>query len=202
MVKYVSIDNERVSAEWWSVVNAMRDDGVNFTVNEGHRTMQRQWFLYNGYKKGLPGFNLAAFPSPVAPHIRTGRIDHAIDFSNDQAAYNWLNMHQLQPRRTVRGESWHLEVPAAKLKAFYQKHKGPRVIKKGSKDGEDIQKVQVYLRGIGFLPKRWNAHNSYTLTVRRAVRAFQRSRKLKVDGVVGPSTFAAMKAAYDRKKKK
>lgn len=119
-VRYLPIDNERVSAEWLVVLLAMRHDGVRFRVNEGHRTMARQWYFWNLYRSGRG--NLAAYPSPNAPHIRTGRIDHAIDFWNDATVMTWLAREGLQPRRTVRGESWHIEVPAARLRAYARKH--------------------------------------------------------------------------------
>lgn len=119
-VRYVPIDNESVSQEWYSVLKAMRADGVRFNVNEGHRTMARQWYFWRLYKSGRG--NLAAYPSPWAPHIRTGRIDHAIDFSNDVAVFTWLSRKGLNPRRTVRGESWHIEVSAAELRAFHARH--------------------------------------------------------------------------------
>jgi hypothetical protein len=121
-VRYVAIDGEMVSAQWHSVIAAMRRDGVHGNVNEGHRTFARQAQLYALYRSGRG--NLAAVPSPNAPHIRTGRTDHAVDFGNDAAVFAWLSRKGLAPQRTVRGESWHIEVSAAKLNAFYSKH-GP-----------------------------------------------------------------------------
>lgn len=119
-VRYVPIDSELVSAEWYSVLKAMRNDGVSFNVNEGHRTLARQTYFWRLYRSGRG--NLAAYPSPWAPHIRTGRIDHAIDFSNDAAVFHWLSRAGLNPRRTVRGESWHIEVTAAELRGFHKRH--------------------------------------------------------------------------------
>lgn len=119
-VRYVPIDGERVSAEWLVVLLAMRRDGVRFNVNEGHRTLARQTYFWNLYRSGRG--NLAAYPSPNAPHIRSGRIDHAIDFWNDSAVMGWLSREGLQPRRTVRGESWHIEVPAVRLRQYAREH--------------------------------------------------------------------------------
>ena len=112
-VRYLPIDNEVVSAEWYAVLRDMRKDGVVFNVNEGKRTMARQWYFYNLYLSGRG--NLAAYPSANAPHIREGRLDHAIDFSNDAAVFSWLWRKGLRPVRNVRGESWHIEVPASLL---------------------------------------------------------------------------------------
>jgi hypothetical protein len=120
-VRYTPIDGESVSAIWKTVLDDMRADGVDFNVNEGHRTFARQWEFYNLYLAGRG--NLAAYPSSTAPHIRTGRFDHAIDFSNDVAVFSWLSRHGLEPARTVAGESWHIECPAARLKAYHDAHK-------------------------------------------------------------------------------
>jgi hypothetical protein len=124
-VKYVLLepDHEFVSKPWHVLLKDMRADGVAFTVLEGHRTMARQRWFWNCYKcKCCNNGNVAAFPSPFAPHIRTGRIDHAIDFSSDAAVFAWLQSKGLRPARTVAGESWHIECDADALRAYAKKH--------------------------------------------------------------------------------
>lgn len=127
-VKYVLFDGELVSAEWAVVLRDMREDGVDFGLNEGHRTIERQTFFYNCMRCCCcNNCNLAAFPSPFAPHIRTGRIDHAIDFRNPEAVMDWLEAHGLKPTRpagagTSRWENWHIEVSADALRAYAAKH--------------------------------------------------------------------------------
>lgn len=193
IVTYLPIDGELVSKEWRAILLDMRADGVSFRVNEGHRTMARQWYFWRLYRSGAG--NLAACPSPFAPHIRTGRIDHAIDFSNDTAVFAWLQNKGLNPRRTVRGESWHIEITASELRAYYAKwsHRHD-VIRKGSK-GAKVRTLQVLLRQTGYLRKDWKAHEKYTLKVRKAVRNFQRRHDLPVDGVVGPRTWRSLRRA-------
>jgi hypothetical protein len=105
-VQYVPIDGELVSREWGIALRAMREDRVAFRVNEGHRTWARQAQLRALYLAGRGA--LAAIPSRNAPHIRTGRIDHAIDFTNAAAAIRWLRAHGLGAHLTVPGESWHV----------------------------------------------------------------------------------------------
>lgn len=197
-VKYVGIDNEQVSAEWYSVLKAMRDAGVRFNVNEGHRTMARQAYFYSLYRSGRG--NLAAVPSPFAPHIRTGRIDHAIDFSNDPAVFAWLSKAGLHPVRTVRGESWHIELTAAALKGFAAKHGAPTdpTLKLGSK-GPSVVKLKklLYSKGVRNFSGAGNSNRYqpfYGKFTKSAVARFQREHGLSPDGVAGPSTWKKLRS--------
>lgn len=128
-MKYTIFDGELVSLPWATVCRDMRADGVWFNVNEGHRTMARQWYFWNCYQtKRCNNGNIAAYPSAFAPHIRTGRPDHAMDFSNDPAVFAWLSRKGLRPVRTVRWpsgavrESWHIEVSLLALLSYYHAH--------------------------------------------------------------------------------
>lgn len=121
-MKYTVFDGELVSLPWAAVLTAMRKDGVLFNVNEGHRTLARQtWFYQCMLSKRCNNGNLAAFPSPNAPHIRSGRVDHAVDFSNPEQVMTWLTTHGMHPTRPAgtgsRWEPWHIEVPASDLRS-------------------------------------------------------------------------------------
>lgn len=127
MVKYVVFDNELVSLEWSTVLHDMRQDGVVFGVNEGHRTLTRQRYFWDCYlSKRCNNGNLAAYPSPFAPHIRSGRIDHAIDFGNPESVMDWLRSRGLHPSRPAGSgsnwEPWHIEVDAVALRAYHRLH--------------------------------------------------------------------------------
>ena len=75
-VTYVGLRGKTVSREWAAVLTAAAHD-VAFVLDSGHRTMGEQQGLYDNYLRvGRP---LAARPAANAPHIRLGRIDHAID---------------------------------------------------------------------------------------------------------------------------
>lgn len=189
MPRYLPIDGELVSAEWLAVLKDMRAAGVVFNVNEGHRTFARQWELYRLYRSGRG--NLAAYPSPWAPHIRTGRIDHAIDFSNDAAVFAWLTKKGLQPVRTVAGESWHIELPVARLRAYRGAYGDP-VLRKGSRDRPAIRRCQRLLRERGYY-RSVAVDGRYGIATRRAVRRFQAKRGMRVDGVVGPATWRELR---------
>jgi hypothetical protein len=195
-VRYVSIDNELVSAEWYTLLRACRADGVKFNINEGHRTMARQWYFWNLYKSGRG--NLAAFPSPYAPHIRTGRIDHALDINNAAGVMRWLHKHGVTTARlTVPGESWHVEASADQLRAAAKKL-GGRTLKFGMR-GNDVKHMMVLLRGVGRWPKGRKVGTLFGPVAKRELMGYQKSQKLKPDGIYGPTTRKHLEADYKRK---
>lgn len=130
VVRYVPIDNELVSRAWFAVLRDMRADGVDFVVNEGHRTLERQSYFYGCGPNGCcccNNCNLAARPSPFAPHIRTGRADHAVDFGGDiDGVLRWLDSKGLVPIRPAGSgsswEPWHIEVSLSRLLIYARKH--------------------------------------------------------------------------------
>lgn len=69
----VSYANERLSAPM-NLIGAILHlkHGKTLRCISGRRTMAQQWYLYNGWVNRRPGFNLAAYPSANAPHIRDG----------------------------------------------------------------------------------------------------------------------------------
>lgn len=120
-VKYVPIDREEVSRAWIGLLRDLRNvDGVRFNVNEGHRTMARQAELVR--LKGLwspSNPTGAAAPSPTAPHIRTGRPDHAIDFDNAIGVIAAARRRGVTLRQTVMPhEPWHVEADLTDLRRY------------------------------------------------------------------------------------
>lgn len=59
----------------------------------------------------------------------------------------------------------------------------------GSK-GEAVRQVQTLLKQKGFY--RGSVNGVFDQQTRKAVMAFQKSKNLPVDGIVGPQTMAAM----------
>jgi hypothetical protein len=119
--------DDRVSTEWFAVLQAARRDGVGFSVTDGHRTLAEQRDRYAVYQRfGRP---LAARPSPTAPHIRTGRPDHAIDVNAlDGGAGRlaaWLRRNGAGATFPVPGEPWHVEVPRDDLERLARKVSDP-----------------------------------------------------------------------------
>lgn len=185
-VRYVQIDGEEVSQEWYSALRDMRTAGVQFNVNEGHRTMARQSYFYALYKSGRGA--QAAVPSPYAPHIRTGRFDHAIDFNNASGVMEWLREHGISSALTVPGESWHVEANADQLRKYHLASEGPRTLRPGV-TSPDVKRAQQFLKRAGFLPRERKVGTFYGPFMVRAVKAFQQKYGLKADGVVGPTTW-------------
>lgn len=128
-VRYESIDGELVSALWYTFLTEARKDGVRFVINEGHRTLARQAYFYNCYRCGCcNNGNLAAVPSPWAPHIRTGSPDHANDTDELDALIEYGRKNGVSIAKTVAGEAWHGEAIRADLQRFHDKHKTPPIL--------------------------------------------------------------------------
>jgi hypothetical protein len=118
--------DDRVSAQWFTVLSAAKADGVAFLVTDGHRTMAEQQDRYDTYLHGGP---LAARPNPNAPHIRSGRPDHAIDVNAlDQGAARlaaWLRQKGANASFPIPGEKWHIEVPRDDLERLAKRFGDP-----------------------------------------------------------------------------
>ena len=134
MPEYVPFDGKPVSRAWHSVLTAARRDGVNFHLNSGHRTMdeQRALFAQNMIRPGVPkpGRPLTAVPDANAPHVRIGRLDHALDVRDEnlfspgggaERLMKWGGQHHIDMNRTVPSEAWHLEASEADLRGFYER---------------------------------------------------------------------------------
>lgn len=126
-VHYKTFDGEQVSAQWFTVLTSARNAGVRFRLNEGHRTFARQKYFWDGWQARRPGFARAAPPTHNAPHIRTGRIDHAVDIESTdggaQRLIRWMQKNGLRAVLTVRGEPWHIESDTASLVRYHKKRK-------------------------------------------------------------------------------
>jgi hypothetical protein len=124
-VTYVPIDGERVSRAWFPLLHDLRVAGVAFNVNEGHRTRERQQELID--EKGLwspSNPTGAAAVSDNAPHIWTGRPDHAIDFDNAAGVVAAARKRGVTLRQTVMPhEPWHVVPDLDDLRAYRERRK-------------------------------------------------------------------------------
>lgn len=78
---------------------------------------------------------------------------------------------------------------------------GRRILKMGC-EGEDVRELQRILVSLGhnlgaFGPERNGVDGEFGNATRQAVEAFQAAAALKVDGIFGPATLAALKAAVE-----
>ena len=106
-LKYISAD---VAPFYLPLVNAAEADGVLLGLRSGFRTYAKQEFLYNGFKKGLPGFNLAAKPG-FSNHQDGFAYDFVISGYEGNPLYDWLKKNGPKHGfvRTVNKEPWHWE---------------------------------------------------------------------------------------------
>jgi hypothetical protein len=106
-LKYVSAD---IIEHYLALVNAAEKDGVPLPLKSGFRTYPKQQYLYNGFIKKLPGFNLAAKPG-FSNHEDGFAYDFAIGGYDGNPRYDWLKKHgpQFGFVRTVNKEPWHWE---------------------------------------------------------------------------------------------
>lgn len=204
-----SFDGHHVSDAWFEVLTAARRAGVAFRLNSGRRTFAEQQRLHDLWRAGNGA--LAAVPSHTAPHIRTGRDDHALDVDMHvgggvEGLRAWLRGHGLPTSLTVPGEGWHVEADsAAELRAASARLAQPptllgrlraRPLRPGGR-GRPVRAVQVYLRRAGLWKGRpAKLIGTYGPALERAVRTFQERVGLAADGVVGPKTFAALRRRY------
>lgn len=189
---YTTHHGKRVSPAHSVMLKAYEKEHGLLFINQGARTIAEQAAFYANY---LRGGNLAAKPFPGAPHIKFGRQNHALDINANvvQSVAAFYRKHGVQVAFNVPSEAWHMDtLVEAELLAAAAKLTADPTIRKGS-HGPGVQKLQVYLRRAGYLPKRWRVHQKYTIFVRRAVRKFQKDHKMKADGVVGPATWKALR---------
>lgn len=121
----MTFQGKRVSAEWKVVLEAAWDDGVRMRLNSGARTFAEQAALYRLYQSGRG--NLAAVPSHTAPHIRTGRPDHALDVDMHvgdgvQGLAKWLRKQGVSVAWTVPGECVPMDTQILTRRGFKAPH--------------------------------------------------------------------------------
>jgi len=106
-IKLISND---IAEFYLALVRAAEKDGVPMPLKSGFRTYAKQEYLYNGYVKKLPHFNLAAKPG-FSNHEDGYAYDFAIAGYEGNPRYDWLKKNA--PRfgfvRTVNKEPWHWE---------------------------------------------------------------------------------------------
>lgn len=206
-IAYLPFDGEALSVPWHRLLTAARRAGAwDGHLNEGHRTMARQQWLYDHRGRSDLGIgSTVARPSPNAPHIRSGRKDHAVDVTDSQALIDYAARKGIRLERTVRGESWHLEPRSpdweAKAAALDSKLRGDTLTVGDRGPGVRVlRNLLWHLGGVKLWPAIVRTSARFGPATRRAVVKFQRAAGLAPDGVVGPRTWAALRSPAVRAK--
>ena len=95
---------------YFAMVAAAKASDVTVAINSGFRSYPEQKFLWEGFNKGLRGFNTAAKPG-YSNHQNGIALDIAVVGGAGNPTYDWLvvNATSFGFLRTVSGEPWHWE---------------------------------------------------------------------------------------------
>jgi hypothetical protein len=108
-------DIERLTLDmvdpYFAMVTKAASAGVTLTINSGFRSFPEQEILFDGFRRGLPGFNRAA-PPGTSPHQNGVALDIAVGGAAGDPVYDWLteNATGFGFVRTVNDEPWHWEL--------------------------------------------------------------------------------------------
>ena len=102
--------SEKTCDAFLALVEAGRSDGVTIGLNSGFRSWPEQKQLYDGFKRGLPGFN-PANPPGFSAHQNGVAFDFDVGGGGSNPVYLWLQEHgtRFGFLRTVSREAWHWE---------------------------------------------------------------------------------------------
>lgn len=130
MIRYMKLlfssrDHEKVSKPWFVLLWDLHFHvKIPFNVNEGHRTTARQRELVKEKGVWSPSNPTgAAWPSRLAPHIRTGHTYHAVDFDNAIAVVKAAHDKGVSLHRPLASEPWHVDPDAQTLIRYFRKNR-------------------------------------------------------------------------------
>lgn len=116
--KEIRFISEETCDRFLAMAEAAGGDGVTIGVNSGFRSYPEQKFLYEGRKKGLPGF-APANPPGHSKHQNGIAFDIDVNGGGSNPTYVWLsrNATRFGFLRTVKSEPWHWEYMPEKAAA-------------------------------------------------------------------------------------
>ena len=176
LVKFGNHILEKKAAASLERASASRGKRIAFTGTlSAYRSRNHQKALYEAYKAGKGS---QAAPPGYSLHEQGLAIDI------DSSSREWLAKHpEFGWIRTLSNEPWHFEYQATKDRYRYV-----RILSKGSR-GPDVGVLQKALNQAG---AEIDVDNVFGNETRTAVRAYQKKKKLKVDGIAGPATRASL----------
>jgi hypothetical protein len=184
-------------------------------LNEGRRTMAEQWAFFRNQPP------LAAFPRPTAPHIKVGLDNHDLDVNSFNGASRRLAKFYeslgIDVSFCVGGEDWHIcvhsEAQLQRAAAKITRERDRQI----SKQGETEKRISFFKHQLHFIkdpdtkkpyyrPGTNKPSEGYSdffnEDLEKAVKAFQRDRGMKADGIIGPATDKAIDKAYSTAKRR
>lgn len=196
------------AAKAFNAMNAEseRRYGVTLRVSSArvaYRPLNEQWYFWNLYKSGRGA--LAAYPGTsnhgwgLAVDLATQEMRHIVDAIGEK--YGWAKKWSDAP-----SEWWHIKWKTGNYAAV-NAYKGSRnTLRPGAKNA-DVLYLKKLLRDRGVkgagkhphkvFPAMWNNKKYGGATVKR-VKWFQKAMGMKVDGIVGPKTWAALQSKAKR----
>lgn len=99
-----------MAAPYFEMLLDAKSTGVDIVINSGFRTYGEQKYLYDNYKNGVAGFNLAAAPGK-SKHQNGTALDIPVGGGPGLPTYDWLSSNATSHGfiRTVKSEYWHWE---------------------------------------------------------------------------------------------
>lgn len=174
--------------------------GMSIGVRDAYRILgapgdynRGRWSQWNAWEKyRFHGGNLAAYPSTsnhglgLAVDLFSMAVRSIVDRIG--APFGWAKRWSDAP-----SEWWHLRWRPGVWRA----PAGDPVLRMGSK-GASVRALQRLLRAKGFksVPVRGLGHGRFRASTLSAVKRFQRAHGLNPDGVVGKSTWAALRRGH------
>lgn len=107
----------RTIEPYFALVAAAAKEGVEVLLNSGFRSYPEQKHLYDGFTRGLTGFNTAAKPG-FSKHQNGIAFDLSVAGGDGNPTYEWLkrNATSFGFVRTVNKEPWHWEFDEPKAR--------------------------------------------------------------------------------------
>lgn len=180
-------------------------------LNDGQRTrlLQLARIKAKGIYNRITNPYGAAPYSPGAPHVKAGHENHALDINTGKAVGQRDHVAAFYRRKGVEGvvfnvptEGWHVDfLDEASLKRVAREIDVDPVLRYGSSGAAVITLKKLLaangIKGFSSFPNGKPSNNRFSRffgkNTRAAVKRFQEANGLQADGVVGQTTWKALR---------